>query len=289
MTGSSSERTLEPERGHQEEHSGKDERVPDHEKSDNQAPGGHGEEGNSAPDPPLPVGLFDPSLKAVRREVLKKWSITVLVLFCFILCVLSLYWACLFHVPQNLSALTVAVVSFDGRVSPYDNIRPLVGPVVEELAREQAALPAYAVGYRIESPEKYGYDPLAVRQAVYDEHVWAAIIVNANATALLQQAVATGNASYSPLGACQIIINSARDETTYGNYLDPQLFEFSINAAAEFGEQWIQNVLSNTSLDAATYGRAPQALNPAIGFSFVSPPFPQKRVSLPCFFNFGTI
>ena len=84
----------------------------------------------------------------------------------------------------------------------------------------------------------------------------------------LQQAVATGNASYSPLGACQIIINSARDETTYGNYLDPQLFNFALNVGAEFGEQWIKTVLSNTSLDATTYARVPQALNPGIGFSF---------------------
>jgi hypothetical protein len=106
-----------------------------------------------------------------------------------------------------------------------------------------------------------------VRQAVYDEHHWAAIIVNANATALLQAAVARGNASYSPLGACLVIINSARDETTYTNYIVPQLSQFQTLIASTFGEEWIQTVLSNTSLDATTYARAPQALNPAIGFS----------------------
>ncbi|OAL24533.1 hypothetical protein AYO22_05322 [Fonsecaea multimorphosa] len=270
MEENSSDHTLQSDRAGKDEQREKQYNDSGHEKDENQAPGGtnHDEEKNSPEPPPLPIGFFDPSLKAVRKEVAMKWALTVLMLFCFILCVLSLYWAVLFHVPQNLSALTVAVVSFDGRVPPYEGTTPLVGEVVEQLAREQASLPAYALGYRIDPPEKYGGEPLAVRQAVYDEHVWAAIIVNANATALLQRAVATGNTTYSPLGACQIIVNSARDQTTYGDYINPQLFDFEINVASVFGERWIRNVLSNRSLDAATYSRAPQALNPAIGFSF---------------------
>ncbi|KAJ9605311.1 hypothetical protein H2200_009968 [Cladophialophora chaetospira] len=269
MTRNSSEETRTERDGH-EDHNDKEVFEGGPNEQDDQAPGrGNQDEERSSEDtPPLPVSLFHPSLKSVRKQVAKQWSLTVLILFCFILCVLSLYWAVLFHVPQNLGALTVAVVNFDG-TGPYAGTKPLVGPLVEQLARKQAALPAYALGYRIESPEKYGGDPIAVREAVYKEEIWAAIIVSANATALLQQAVATGNASYEPLGAGQIIVNSARDETTYGNYIDPQLFEFEINAASVFGEQWIKNVLSNSSLDAAVYSRAPQALNPAIGFSLI--------------------
>ncbi|KIW62928.1 hypothetical protein PV04_09816 [Phialophora macrospora] len=269
MSQGSSEHTLACEHDGPREYAGQGNPGDEQEKRENQAPGGtdDDEERNSEEDPTLPVGLFHPSLRDVRKQVLQKWSVTVAILFCYILCVLSLYWAVLFHVPQNLEALTVAVVSFDG-TGAYSGTTPLVGPLVERAAQAQAALPAYALGYRIESPEKYGGDPLAVRRAVYDEHVWAAIIVNANATALLQEAVATGNASYEPLGAGQIVVNSARDETTYGNYIDPQLFEFALDLPARFGEQWIRSVLSNGSLDAATYSRAPQALNPAVGFSF---------------------
>lgn len=217
--------------------------------------------------PPLPVGILDPSLKAVRKEVGIKWSLTVLILFSFVLCVLSLYWAVLFHVEENMSALTVAVVSFDGQATPYEGTTPLIGQTVERLAKEQAMIHTGALGYTVQSADLYKGNPLAVRQAVYGYKVWAAVIVNANASALLQEAVATGNTSYAPLGAGQIIINSARDETTYYNYIVPQLYQFQSNVAATFGEQWIQTVLANTSLDAATYARVPQALNPAIGFS----------------------
>ncbi len=191
MTRGSSEQTLQSEHDNHGEHAEKDTSRDDHGKEDNPAPGGSNrdEEKNSGDIPPLPVGLLHPSLKNVRKQAAKKWTLTVLILFCYILCVLSLYWAVLFHVPQNLEALTVAVVNFDG-TGPYTGITPLVGPAIEKLAMEQAALPAYSLGYRIESPAQYGGDPLAVRQAVYDEHMWAAIIVSANATALLQQAVA---------------------------------------------------------------------------------------------------
>ncbi|KIW59565.1 hypothetical protein PV05_04007 [Exophiala xenobiotica] len=171
------------------------------------------------------------------------------------------------HVEENLSALTVTVVSFDSQIPPYEPTAPLVGPVIERLAREQAAIPKGRPGYVIQPPSNYANDPFAVRQAVYDEHIWAAIIVNANATTLLQQAVATGNQSYQPLGACQIIVNTARDQDTYYNYLMPLLSQFEVSATSSFGEQWIRTVLSNISLSAGTYSRAPQALNPAIGFS----------------------
>ena len=40
--------------------------------------------------PPAPVGFFDHSLNAVRKEVLWKWALTTLVLMIFILAVLSI-------------------------------------------------------------------------------------------------------------------------------------------------------------------------------------------------------
>jgi hypothetical protein len=165
--------------------------------------------------------------------------------------------------------LTIAVVSFDGQLEPYTNTQPLVGQAIQRLAREQIESPLYTLGYRIDDPSKYNNDHLAVRQAVYDEHVWAAIIVNANATALLRQAVSRGNVSYSPLGAAQVVVNTARDQMTFSNYITPRLDQFQTTVVSAFGKQWISNVLSDASLDAATYSQVPQALNPAIGFSTI--------------------
>ena len=163
--------------------------------------------------------------------------------------------------------LTVAVVSFDGQVAPYANMVPLVGRSVEQAARQQGQFSKGVLGYKIKDPSEFNNDPIAVRQYVYEQHAWAAIIVNANATTLLQQAVQQGNRSYDPLGAIQMVYVEARDETTQAMYITPQLNEFAINVQSQFGEQWVHQVLSNTALDPSIYGRAPQALSPAIGVS----------------------
>ena len=128
-------------------------------------------------------------------------------------------------------------------------------------------LPSSHLGFMVRSPADYDNDPMAVRQAVYDEHLWAAIIVNANATALLRRAVETGDSSYDPTGAAQIIYNQARDQDTYSNYVIPMLNQFEVQVTSTFGRQWVSQVLHNTSLHSNTYSRAPQALSPGIGFS----------------------
>jgi hypothetical protein len=215
---------------------------------------------------PKPVGFWDSSLNDVRKTIFRKWATTTLFLCTFILAVLSLYWGVLYGVQDKLSRLTVAVVSFDGHGYPADTAT-VVGDAVTSAAEQQAAMTSGVLGYRVESPSKYNDDPMAVRQAVYDEHAWAAIIVNANASYLLQQAVAEGNADYDPMGAMQIVYVQARDEQNYNNYVIPQLNQFLINVQARFGQQWIAQVLSDNSLGAATYSNAPQALNPAIGAS----------------------
>lgn len=167
---------------------------------------------------------------------------------------------------QNLEALKVAVVSFDGQVAPYIGVQPLVGPEVIRAAEMELKNPSH-LGYMIQSPAEYKNDPMAVGQAVYDEHIWAALIVNANATAILRRAVETGDHSYDLMGAAQFIYNEARDKTTYDNYIVPIITLLQTQTTSQFGEMWASQVLSNTSLSGVTLARAPQAVSPAIGFS----------------------
>lgn len=68
------------------------------------------------------------------------------------------------------------------------------------------------------SPAAFNYDPMRVRAAVYDEQAWAAIIINPNATALAMLAIQQKNTSYDPAGAFQLIIVSAREDTTIVSY-----------------------------------------------------------------------
>lgn len=233
--------------------------------------------------PPKPVGFWDTKLNGVRKEVALLWARTgsdnfplkaevktkhpaVLIISTFILCVLSLYWAVLYPLPHNLEALTIAVVSFDGQSAPYAGTTPLVGQAMIEAIEKELKNPM-SLGWMIRPASDFNCDEMAVRQAVYDQKFWAAIYVNNNATALLQRAVETGDSSYDPTGAAQVVYNEARDATTVDDYILPYLFQTQIEIVAAFGPQWTQKVLSNSSLDMATYAKVPQALSPAIGFS----------------------
>ncbi|KAA8650173.1 hypothetical protein EYZ11_002110 [Aspergillus tanneri] len=215
--------------------------------------------------PPAAVSFFDPALKAVRNRVFYQWARTILIMCVFILSILSLFWASQFHVEQNLPSLTVWVVDFDGQVDPYRNQDqdPIVGPAVTDIATSFINSGTTTVGYTIKSPADFNYDPWAVRQGVYDEHAYAAVIVNANATVLLRDAVAKGNSSYDPTGAAQFVIISARAESTYSGYINPALDALERAVLAEFGPRWVQVVAQ----ESRNFSSVPQAINPAIGFS----------------------
>lgn len=185
----------------------------------------------------------------------------------FILAVLSLYWGVLFNVEQNISSLNVFVVDFDGTQAPYTETEPLIGPMITQVTEQMLRAQTPHLGYITMEPSDFNNDPLAVRQAVYDFHAWAAIVVNANATALLRAAVAEGNSSYDPLGACQIVYVQARDQETYASYILPQLNSLQTELTSRFGSMWTQQTLRNASIPITNLQAVPQALCPGIGFS----------------------
>ncbi|KAI0602477.1 MNNG and nitrosoguanidine resistance protein [Biscogniauxia sp. FL1348] len=210
------------------------------------------------------VGFLHPSLNKARLDIAKQWGRILLTIMTFIIMVLSLYWAVLYGVEDNMRVLTVHVVDFDGLVAPYDNVTPIVGPLITNLTKEMYGSEGRSLGYVSLHPSDFDYDTMAVRRGVYNWDSWAAVIVNANATALLQEAAATGNASYDPTGAVQYIIQTARQETTFGNYINPQLQALSRQFAAQFGTLWAQTLMSNSSYDPDTLARAPAAVNPGV-------------------------
>ena len=164
-----------------------------------------------------------------------------------------------------MNSLIVFVVNFETESDAL--VGPLITQATEKMV-EQNLMPH--LGYVTVPPSTYNYDPMQVREAVYGEEAWAAIVINANATTMLRQAVEQGNSSYDPLGACQLIYVEARDQDTMYDYVLPELSRVQTQVTAMFGEQWAQQVLMNTSIPRSNLQRVPQALSPAIGFSIFS-------------------
>ncbi|KAI5862455.1 hypothetical protein GGS23DRAFT_101126 [Durotheca rogersii] len=214
------------------------------------------------------AGYWDPRMANIRKQVAWEWFRILVYLLFFIIGVLSLFWAVLSHVESNLSKLAVYIVDFDAQVTPFEGVTPLVGPAMraaaQRLVDNAAAGGPPALGFVSVPPSRYDFDPIAVRRGVYDWDAWAAVIIHANATALLQEAVATGNASYDPTGAVQFIVQSARHETTFSNYFTPQLQALAREFAADFGPTWARIVMANESVSRDTLALAPAALTPAV-------------------------
>ncbi|KAF1919572.1 hypothetical protein BDU57DRAFT_440553 [Ampelomyces quisqualis] len=188
----------------------------------------------------------------------------------FILAVLSLYWGVFFNVQNRLHHLLVYVVDMDG-ATPFGNTgnQPFVGQTITQLAEKQLSSGMPTLGWSVRSGSEFNNDVLEVRQAIYNWDAWAAIVINPNATAMLYQAIATGNTSYDPLGACQLVYQEARDNTNWQSFMFPIISAFMTQAQSQVGKTWAQMVLQNAS-DAGTLANiqaVPQAVNPAIGFS----------------------
>lgn len=200
------------------------------------------------------------------KSLTKNMSGIVLILFVAILVVLSLFEGVFHNLPKNTKSLVAYVVDFDGQIAPYTGGTPLVGPQIVQATEAMIGSDHPHLGYVTLPPSAFDNDPVAVRKAVYDFKAWAAIIINANATALLRQAVEQGNSSYDPNGAVQIIYVTARDSTTIPTYVVPQLVSLQKAMIARIGSSWAQSVLKNTTLSQSA-ANAPQAVSPAIGFT----------------------
>lgn len=211
--------------------------------------------------------------------------IKALILAVAILGILSLYWGALFHTEENIGSLGVWVVDFDAQMAPYLDIAPTVGPAITTVVETILGSTHPHLGFRLHGPSDFEYDSMKVREAVYDFKAWGAIIISANATALLQQAIENGNSSYDPFGAVQVITVSARDVTTVSTYITPGIISLEKKIASSFGKSWTRAVMQNTSVSRQNLALAPQALSPAIGFTYIDlrpfgPPVATPAVSV---------
>ncbi|UPX17674.1 uncharacterized protein EKO05_0008015 [Ascochyta rabiei] len=212
-----------------------------------------------------PVGFWNWQMAGVRLHVLRLWLRTNLVLAVAIMAFLCLFWGALFRQNDNVKHLEIFVVDFDSQVAPYTDTTPLVGPFVTRTVTDMLDEGGIVPSYTLRSAGDFDFDPLKVRESVYDFRAWAAVIINPNATAVLDHAIRQGNASYDPSGACQIIYNSARDQTTTSSYIVPSLTALQKRVVHSFGSFWVPHL--QVDLQTLRIDMSPQALSPGIDFT----------------------
>lgn len=209
-----------------------------------------------------------------------------LILAVAVFCFLCLFWGAIFRQNENAHNLKIWVVDFDGGQPPHNEVQPFVGPFITRAIQQMVDAGGVVPGYTFRSSSDFDNDPLKVRESVYDFDAWAAVIINPNATALLQEAVREGNASYDPMSAAQVVYNSARDQTVSSSYILPSVTLLQKRVVTDFGRAWITHLLqNNVSLTEMNLNVAPQAISPGIEFTVYDlrpfgPPIATPAVSI---------
>ncbi|KAH8159318.1 hypothetical protein CIB48_g8925 [Xylaria polymorpha] len=166
-------------------------------------------------------------LCGVSGSGILRWEKFV-ILIAFVFAAPSLYWEAFHDMQNNLRAVEVHAVDFDGEVSPSNNVTAIVEPDGQYIHRHGIVRWVY----HVISPAQHDYSPIEVGRHVYNWGVWAAIIVNPNATALLFEAVRSGNTSWRhPLN--------------------------------HFGTRWSWMLLAN-NFSPTVMAKAPTAVNPGV-------------------------
>lgn len=173
-------------------------------------------------------GFWSPHLKQERKMWAKMSVIFFVLLTVIILGILSIYWGADHSLMFNLDVATIAVIDLDGQE---------VGPAVQSYAQQfRRQMGSETLGYITPPQGAYTNNEEALA-ALKNEDFWAGVVVQSNATALMNYAYTAGNASYDPTGAIHVIYTEARNALVIGELIYPQLSSFLQGFQMQFAKQ----------------------------------------------------
>ncbi|KIO25240.1 hypothetical protein M407DRAFT_75982, partial [Tulasnella calospora MUT 4182] len=164
---------------------------------------------------------WDSEIAHLRKIYFNILGMTVVLLVVAMWIFFSIYWGSLGETSQHVPNLKGYVINRDGIDSAGEG---LLG---------QAIVAAFEANSRGEGvPEKQHLTWTAVDSsylpsnedvayAVVEEEVWAAVVVNSDATSLLTSARSSGNSSYDPRNAVTFYYNQGRNEIATNSFIVP--------------------------------------------------------------------
>ncbi|THH26331.1 hypothetical protein EUX98_g7852 [Antrodiella citrinella] len=217
-------------------------------------------------DSPVVYGFFDPEVALARKAYLVYMAKVTFFVIIIMWASLPAFWGALSNSASLTDQLTVWYIDRDdSRVGHaiWDGIANYSGP----------ALP---LGWQVVNPLVAGSDEDIIGSVVTDQ-VWAAVVVEANATSTLTLARQNGDVTYNPASAITVYYSQARQEVATGTYLIPNL-EHTLKAvisgwatgAAQryFAQISPGNTTNTTAIQMLSI--APQTISPAIDFTEVN-------------------
>ncbi|TFK53661.1 hypothetical protein OE88DRAFT_1733553 [Heliocybe sulcata] len=113
-------------------------------------------------------------------------------------------------------------------------------------------------------------DNADVRRHIYEEQAFGAIIINRGATQAWRQAISTGDSSYSPTTAVEMVSESARNPLTAGSHVVPGMTAVLQPALVQFSQSTVANFMSSNVNNATAMANAvkcPQCLSEPFSYT----------------------
>ncbi|KAG8712219.1 hypothetical protein FRC08_014877 [Ceratobasidium sp. 394] len=153
--------------------------------------------------------VFDPKIAHLRAIYIKIMGMTLALTIVMMWICLPVYWGSLARSARHAPSLKAWVIDRDGGEIGQAVVQGLI-------ATTQTGTKQH-LGWR-QVPADHVSD---VGDAIVDEQAWAAVVVNANASARLAAARASGDSSYNPMSAITFYYAQARNEQATGTYVNP--------------------------------------------------------------------
>ncbi|KAF9006356.1 hypothetical protein BDZ89DRAFT_1095447 [Hymenopellis radicata] len=164
-----------------------------------------------------------------------------------LLAIFSIYWGALYKVPDH---------QFNGWLVNFDD-----GPVGEAVTRGVlASSPSSKINWQLQT----GLEAGAIGTLIREQKSWVAIVVNANASANLENA----DASYDPTTAVTVYGVEARSENAFRTFIRPVAQATLLAISDSFAEQRVANMSS--ARFSALASTAPQAISKPLSFTLVN-------------------
>jgi len=204
--------------------------------------------------------FFDAEIAPLRKTFIKTTIMGLLLTILACLGFLSIYWAALYQPEVYLHKLQGVVVN-------YDQGGAIGQTVVQAM---QAASGGYGhMSWYIADPADYPGGWSQVAQAVVDNEEWVGIVVFPDATARLEQAIASVDATWEGNSTIGVYTNEARNNNAYGAYIMPSFSQPLDMACQQFAQQQATRLAGNGGVN-NLLANAPQLITRPIYYATYS-------------------
>ncbi|KAG8950619.1 hypothetical protein FRC04_007243 [Tulasnella sp. 424] len=163
--------------------------------------------------------FWDPEVAHLRKIYFKILGMTVAFIVVAMWLFFSIYWGSLGETAEHVPNLKAYVVNRDGSGGEGLLGQAIVAAFEANSRGEGVAAKQHLTWTVVDSSYLPSNEDVA--HAVVEEEVWAAVVVNSDATSLLTSARSSGNSSYDPRTALTFFYNQGRNEIAANSFIVP--------------------------------------------------------------------